>query len=290
MEDNTAYEKENEGISLVNIFFLIKKYILLILAVTLAACVIGFAFAKLRKPNYIAKERLTYKVTYYVDVKDKDGNVVGKKEDNVSATNFMLTYFDTVLDFCKTGKVLDRANLYYRGYLEKYFVGADGNRERNIDKFVNYVLTEKPSFEELADDAERLINEDTVTVKRLDKDDIINIEISVKSKGKDKACLLTRIYALAIRTEAENAFGTDVVTTLKETLPDDSGLSAISVTKVVSTTKILLISGIMGLVLSFIIIYLLYVTDTTVTSPEELNKISGVNLLSSIEDQEAQNL
>ena len=61
-------------------------------------------------------------------------------------------------------------------------------------------------------------------------------------------------------------------------------------TKDVSTTKILLISGIMGLVLSFIIIYLLYVTDTTVTSPEELNKISGVNLLSSIEDQEAQNL
>lgn len=267
MADN-CYDEKNEGVS-IDIFLLLRKYFVLIVAVAIAACFVGFAFAKLRTPVYTAQETITYNVS------TSSGNY------DTSAVNTQMAYYNTMLDFCKTGKVLDRANDYYNDYLK--FRTPDNKQD--IDEF----FTEKEAEKYVYDGNNRpdtLISTDTVTVKSVNSDDSVNIVISVENVSGEVAKKLVRIYAFAIKMEAKESFG-GISVNVTERIPEGSGINYISASEDLSTKKILVIFGVIGVVLGFAVACLLQITDTSVRSTEELNGITGVSLLSCIEKQEA---
>lgn len=123
-------------------------------------------------------------------------------------------------------------------------------------------------------------------MKGLGKNDMVNIKISVENVSPEKAKILVRIYALAIKLQVKNAFGTSITTNVSENLPADSGTRFIEAVKDISTFKILIIAGLLGLVLAAAVSYLLFIADTTVRNAEELARITGASLLSSIENIE----
>ena len=265
------YVTENEnGESFVNIWLILKRYALFIIITAFVFCCAGFAYSRFRTPTYTASEMLSYNLS------GDDGKY------EIKDVNSTIAYFDTVIDFCKTGKVLDRANAYYAEYLTRRIDG-----EQNIDKFIKAKESEEYVFnaEEQAKYATP-INSDTVTVKGLGQEDIANIKISVENVSPEKAKILVRIYALAIKLQAKNAFGTSITTNVSENLPADSGTRFIEIAKDISTFKILIIAGIVGLVFAAGVSYLLFIADTTVRSSEELARITGVSMLSSIENME----
>lgn len=267
MADN-CYEEKNEGVS-IDIFLLLKRYLAIIVAVAIAACFVGFAFAKLRTPMYTAQETITY-------------NVSSSSGYDTAAVNTQMSYYETLIDFCKTGKVLDRANAYYSDFLK--FRTPDNKQD--IDEFIK----EKESSEYVYDEnnpAEAFISPDTVTVKTLSPDDNVNIQICVENVSPETAKKLVRIYVLAIKMQARESFGSLRIN-ITERIPEGSGITFISASKDLSTSKILIIFGVIGVVLGFAIACLLQITDTSVRSTEELNGITGVRLLSCIEKQEAE--
>ena len=263
---NETYERENESVVL-NFLFLIKKYILFIVIAVFAACAVGYGYAKLRTPNYYATEKLSYNVT-----SDSTGS-------DSKAVNAMIAYVDTVVDFCMTGIVYDRANAIYHDY--RY------NR-RTPDQLHEFLaqVEEENLFADNNGGYASLINENTASAKKYSKDDLINLEISVQNSSAETAKILTRVYACAIRLEAKNAFGEGFTTNIGEGIVKGSGISGITATKDTSTLKILLIAGVIGVVLSLGVAYLLYVTDRSVSTGEELTRITGVPLLSVIRNKE----
>ncbi len=267
MADN-CYEEKNEGVT-IDIFLLLRKYFALIVAVAIAACFVGFAFAKLRTPTYTAQETITYNVSsssgYY----------------DTSSVNTQMAYYETMIDFCKTGKVLDRANDYYADFLK--FRTTDNKQD--IDEFFNEKQNEEYVYD-ANNRPEAFISSDTVTVKNKDSDDNVNIVICVENVSDETAKKLVRIYAFAIKMEAKESFG-GINVNVTERIPDGSGIEFITVNKDLSTMKILIIFGIIGVVLGFAVACLLQITDTSVGNAEELYRITGVSLLSSIEKQEA---
>ena len=263
---NETYERENESVVL-NFLFLIKKYILFIVIAVFAACAVGYGYAKLRTPNYYATEKLSYNVT-----SDSTGS-------DSKAVNAMIAYVDTVVDFCMTGIVYDRANAIYHDY--RY------NR-RTLDQLDEFLaqVEEENLFADNNGGYASLINENTASAKKYSKDDLINLEISVQNSSAETAKILTRVYACAIRLEAKNAFGEGFTTNIGEGIVKGSGISGITATKDTSTLKILLIVGVIGVVLSLGVAYLLYITDRSVSTGEELTRITGVPLLSVIRNKE----
>ena len=92
--------EENGGAIIRNVFYAIKRNIILILVIMFVFAVGGVGYASILKPNYTA----SVKVRYIVD--DNTGSTV---ED----INAMRAYIDTVVDFVDEGVVVDRANYYY---------------------------------------------------------------------------------------------------------------------------------------------------------------------------------
>ncbi len=82
-----------------------KRSILLIVAIIVAALGVGYAYATFREPEYIAEEQIIFSMG--------DGTYIQ------SEINAMYAHHPTVLDFCDSGVVIDRANFYYQYYSQR---------------------------------------------------------------------------------------------------------------------------------------------------------------------------
>ena len=107
-------EKQKNGFQ--EILYVLKKNILLILIVTIVVTAIGGVFATLRKPDYVAEEQVLYSM--------------GDRSDVPSDINTMNAYKETIMDFCDTGVVVDRANYYF------YLYAKDGYQLENFIQLV----------------------------------------------------------------------------------------------------------------------------------------------------------
>ena len=99
---------KKEGLDLKSFFEILRRYIVVIICVVAASAAVGTAAAYLRKPSYTASELVNY-------VAIIEGDTTATKNNSA-----MTTYLATVVDFCDTGIVVDRANYYYEKYLDEY--------------------------------------------------------------------------------------------------------------------------------------------------------------------------
>lgn len=117
MDQQTPQTEVIERNILREIIINFRRSIILMLVVVFLSLGTGFAYAKLRKPEYIAEEQVLFSMG--------DGTFIQAE------INAMHAYRDTVVDFCDNGVVLDRANYYYSNFLA--LKGGDYSLDQYIE-------------------------------------------------------------------------------------------------------------------------------------------------------------
>ena len=255
-------EKIKGSVSLAQLVAVLKKWIWLIVVITLFMGAVGFGYSKVKKPVYTANQVINY-----------IARVNNRPDDTSANINAMRRYIHTVVDFCDEGVVLDCADKIYNDYLsseltiDEYisaFNGAEGLEETTVKYFSKSAITAK----QMAN-----IEEEVPSF-------VISLSITGASPAEAKARL--RVLALAIGIETEDAFG-GVTTYLTETIDKTAD---IPVSKNTSTKKLLAVFMILGLMISLFVVYLIFVLDRTIKDKDTFEEITGSNLIAYIEYQE----
>lgn len=271
--------KEENSSTISDILFVLKKNWILILIVVIISAIVGGVYAKVRKPEYIVKQS----VNYHVETKHGEPNTSAWYRNNI---NFMNRYIDTAIAFCGTEIVLDRAEYYYIQYvngtnteLNNYLQSKDIDAKKD---FVKNEVAKKSQIQIPVRDKKKAEFEfariQTYTYSNEDASTGYVFEISYKDTTIEKATAKAKILVLASAVEGSDFFsGVD-------TFMEDLG--TLSVQRDMSTTKILILAVVLGLVLSLIVIYIKNAMDYTVKTKEDLEQITGSSVLACIDKQE----
>lgn len=247
---------------------IVRKNIILIFLIVAIAIGGGVAYIMLAKPNYTAHENVIYKAEVPEESKTK----------TTSSVAAMSRYFSTVVDFCTTGSVLDRADFYYDKYMHSTY-----NLTDDVDGFIKKFKEDKPEY--FVTSKERVYYSlDSVTVTSSEKSKYV-IGVSVKDSEVESAKAKLRILVLSYNEEIRDAFA-GVTTYIQETVDGNSGISCASD---ISKTRVLLISGALGLLLAIFIIFIKSNLDNTIKDKDEIEELTGANVLAFLENQEGKN-
>ena len=246
-------------------FVAVKRRIVLVLAIILIFAAGGYTIGTVRKPLYTASERVSYQAI---------------SDDSVDVTS---AYFQTVKDFCRSGKVVDRANFYYDYYVRRPY--------DNVGQLIEDIKN--------ATEGSPLYYDET---KRVDTPWIVRSKVGVSSSsGKEESYIITIKY-----TDSTVAVARDKITILlaaiqnEVKLTDENGEGVYFRVNVIikdygymgassdwSRSKITTITTVIGIIVAFLAVYLINLTDRTIKDKREIERITGISLLAFIEDQEA---
>ena len=286
---NSVNETKTGGISLAEILYVLRSHILLIVIITLLCTAGGFLYAKTKKPVYTASVPVQFEVQ--INAVDEAGNPMSTV-DQVSSTNYLFAYLDTAVGVCKSGDVLDRANVYYNFYVES---------GKNIDEFISdikaaYTDTVKENRSEISgyEVTEELMTAyrdkwltvfntgTTYSSSKNSADTVIYFRLWVKDLNAVYAKAFARIYAFAADISMNKVLNFGNTTS---GLIDLAGASSgVSVSSDTSAKKTVIIAFALGLIVSLAAVYFIYLIDNTVKSKEQLEALSGANVIAYIED------
>ena len=239
-------------------YVLIKRRIVLVLAIILIITVGGIAVAYIRKPVYTASEHISYKA---------NGNMTAQ-------------YFQSVVEFCDKGCVIDRANFYYDNYVKS------GNKYDSVDKFIN-------DIQHLEYDATKKIEKKYITSDKVSVSASLPTSSSIsyiftikytdpnKNAARDKVLILFEAVKeeVNIKSGVNNKyFGVDII------LAD---LGTESISSDWSKSNIVILSFAVGVIVALLSVYIINIADNTVKEKEEIERLTGTDLLAFIDDQEA---
>ncbi len=260
-------ERETGGNIIQEIFYAIKhNWILILLIVVLSmACGMGYSFIK--KPNYTAGENVVYKATNH--------NGDSSTRENV---NLMGAYFNTVLDFCDEGVVVDRANFYYVQYKNSGVATIDEFIDSKLDDYRNSVSVVKST---------QIVKSNISTSASVSSADSDNYAFVIKYTDPDAKLASEKVKILieAIKDELAIDIDTKLNTYFGNIKNNIIKLGSLGVSSDVSKTRITLLGCVVGVILSAIIIYVKVLLDNTVNNKQMLEHISGVPVLALIEKE-----
>ena len=265
MDDNKSL-----GVTLSRLWFYVKRNLWLILVIVILSLSVGSAIYYLREPNYVAKEDVVYHANL--------------SETKVHSNDPIITqsYFETVVDFCNSGCVIDRANFYYSKYLE------NESDYQSLDQFVERVKSATIG-EDLYYEVDKRVKNvyiypSGISVQTLDSEKTENYEFIVGYKDSDskRAKEKVKILILAVEKEAnaKTPAGKYKYFSVKITIED---MKLIGVSTDWTLSSVLMISLFLGVVLSAIVVYAKESFNITIRDTDELERITGVNNLARIE-------
>lgn len=276
-------EEKNQEFSLRDVLNVLRKNVVLIVSIILICVVLGGVYSKIRKPYYIATEHVNYRAQL-----NSSSSSTG---DTVSNINIMDSLIGTVKDFCKQDVVLLRANYYYKDYANWKFENNYGNDAVSVRQALkDYVkkVEQSDNYSLLVDTKIEYIRPANITISSTSNDQLeFYFSLSYKDDNplvaEEKVRILSLAYAREIQSSTvDNSSsyfgGIDIILT---------DLGCYGCTVDMSTTKILVIFTLAGVVLSLLCVYLKVLFDNTVKDKETVEKLTGVNLLAYIQDQEA---
>ena len=275
MNENRNVEREDNIIrTLVTAF---KRFWALMLVIVIFAAACGTIFSFLKKPNYTATEKVVYK---------GQNSYASSTVNNINAMN---AFVGTIVDFCDEGVVIDRANFYYAMYLNaKVKEGTDYSVE-------DYITTVKANdtYKGEAVKAKRIVSSNVLVESKKQTDDEDNaskfsFSISYTDPDRNVAIDKVKILVLAVDMESKETVIVDNVSERKYFDGINNEIMDFGTEKVVSDVskpKIIIVSVLIGIILSFVAIYMITVLDNTVKTKEELEEIVGVDTLSFIDYQ-----
>ncbi len=305
-------ETTEKTVSIHDIFRVLKANIFVIIIITLITTFAGSIFALTKKPTYTATQNINYmalagKQDNGKPMINENGNLVTNIKVSISA---MRAYVDTVVDFCDEGVVLDKANELYAVYTEyakqgkavddfiSMFKNIDteynlSEHEDGLEKYINYrinlpndTLGDEIASLYIPDNFPKVFDAEDITAKtnrnKYDESSSFVFSLSIKGETPNVVKEKLRILALALKIKSYEAFG-GVTTLINETI---SGSSQIKVSSDFSVVKTIIIFAIAGFALSLLAVYLITVMKNTVTSREELERLTNTNVLTCVEKWE----
>lgn len=271
--DEKKQLNENREISLSSILYVIKHNLLLIILIMTLAIGCGVGYTKLITPHYTSTETVMYRAE-------------NKEHDSITNNiNAMNAFVKTVIDFCDEGVVVDRANFYYNEYLnDKREEGADYTIEDYIktveseDKYDNspvqvkhIVASNIKATSEVDDDGVRFL----FSISYTDEDMVASSEkLSILVYAFDKECR----EEITIDGVLQDKYFSGIKSSIE-------GLGQRGPVSDVSNRKIVIVSVFIGIFLSCIVIYIKFLLDNTIQNRQELEELTGVDVLSFIEKQ-----
>lgn len=273
-------EQNKSGGSLIEeILFAVKRYFTLIVVIVLlcSACGLGYSFIK--EPNYTAYEEVIYIASAE--------NGAGTATD----VNIMDSFYNTILDFCDEGVVVDRANFY----CHHFYNSAEELTLSAVDEFLYDVELEFPyNVETTKVPLETYISKNAVSVSVAVESNNQNeyaFAIGYTDKDVNEAIIKARIYVEAFKRELQansdlsdsdntNQSGSIYFSGIRN---DINLLGSAGITSDVSKTKFTVVGFAIGVIVAAVLVYVLNVTDSSVRNKEELEKLTGVNHISNID-------
>lgn len=279
-------QSESKGISFTDILYVLRAHLLLILIVTLVFAAGGVGYSKLRKPVYTASVPVQFDVV--VNMVDEHGEETDEYNPRMSTT-YLFRYIESAVGICKSGEVIDRANVYYDYYLKS---------DKNIDDFIKELTEiykpvktshdEIPGYEatdeKLAECRDKYFTLNKVGTKYSSSNDGQRVDFSLWVKDLDdaRAKNMTRIYALAADVSLNKILVFDNGTA---GLIDLAGsVSGVSASPDMANNKIIIIATVLGLALALLTVYIIYLFDNTVKSKEQLEEMSGASVIAYIDN------
>lgn len=254
-----------------SMLFAVKRHLILVLAVILfcTACGLGYSFVK--KPNYTASEEVIFTAS------DENGDFVGKAE----GINLMRGIFPTVVDFCNEGVVVDRANYLYSKYCDLAF----DDPSYTVEKFMTSELDNcnsnyNPSH------LDSFVKKENVSVSAVvdtGEIEVYAFTISYTDADKEQAEIIAKIYVEAFKAELDTDAGVSGGKYFEDVKIYINSIGASGVKSDVSKVKITIIGFLVGVVIAAVAVYVIGLLDNTVKTKDEVESITGGNVLSYIE-------
>ena len=267
------------------IMYRLRENIILILIVVILATGSGLLYSGLQETTYSSTQQVNYVAEYKYDASNLDDPYHPENPKNTNyiqdCIGLMRVYVDTMVDFCTTGKVLDRAEYYYLEYLKvKDEVGFDDFilNVKNGDYDDVYHPENIPG--------RRYFNTSSVSVsliKGVEGSDSFLFTIKCISKDRLVSRQMTRIFAMSIDREGRDYF--EGVNTYVHELLDS--IDDVGAFKNDSTVETLIAFFAIGLVLAVLITYLKTFFDNTAKDKAEIEMMTGISVIAYIEKQEA---
>ena len=286
MEKNFNQQPQKEAINIGEILLALKKRIILMLAIVIAFTAIGAVYSSMLKRTFTVTQKIVYKCQNLPYV-DKNGKL--QEPTTTSNTNTMLAYGDTIIDLFNEGVVLDRANYYYKEYANAKFE----NSNLKMEDFL-FELETNDVYE--ASEAQRNIDKNIFSSSLStygltnDKETKFAFAVSYTDVNSTIASEKLAILVYAFRRECgettENGEGELKIKYFGEFNVLIADLGEESITSNLSKTKTIIKFSIVGVAVALLAVYVLSVVDTTVKNNEELERLTGAAVLSSIESVE----
>lgn len=266
-------EQRNNDNIVLTLLSVIRNNIILILVIILLATSIGIGYAYIRKPNYTAS--ISARLSVQVAGSDK-----GVQKENATQN-----YIKTVIDFCDEGVVLDRANWYYLSWQKE-------KANKTLEEFLTAENIEAIKYDEIENprvskEAEAIFA-DHITTQANTKNNITNIVFDIKytdnskTDAEEKVQILMAAFAKEINlSDAEN----NHIYFEKLTMQVESkGLVGTQID--MSNTMIVMASIVIGVILAALILYAKNILDNSVRTKEELEMLTGAQVVGMINDME----
>lgn len=266
-------ENRENGSTIRELFYVLKRNIILLIVIVLLVTVGGVVYANVQKPSHTATEMVFFKAQNIED---------NKTTNNI---NVMRAYVDTVADFCDEGVVLDRANYYYKCYEES----KKTNATSGVDDYILSLKNEDTYDGQIVQD--RYIFEDKISVQTHEPDENghrpFSFSVSYTDDTEYHAWSKVKILIFAfgqecLETEEEDANERKYFDGVNVEIIDE-GLRGTSTN--VPKTKITLLFFALGIVAALIIVYVKNILDNTVKTKEELEQITGLDVMAVIYSQ-----
>ncbi len=269
---------EEGGISLSAILHTLLRNIWLIILITVIAIGVGVVSIFTAEPNYTSTVQVAYKA---------ENNLKPTTQNNINAMN---AFVETIVDFCDEGVVLDRANFYYNGYLMEK---AKENGDYNIEDYIEEIRSNDTYKAEFAGNQDQAINQSSISTKYdIGDDNNVKFSFSMSYTDKDKQASYDKIKILVFAFNSECS--ETIIVDNKEQGKYFQGITSEIIdlgdfgepVSDFSVVKTLLLSAIIGIILSCVVIYIIVISDRSIKSKEELEQITGVDMLSYLVKQE----
>ncbi len=269
--------EETGSVSVKNILMSIKNNLVMIVLIVVLSAMCGLLYSFIKTPYYTATESVIYIAT-------EDDS---KGQNTATDINIMRGFFDTVVDFCTTGVVVDRANFYFADFMN--------------DKLEDPTLTIEEYIARInvgGDDPYSTSSSDTTGQKYILKGSIItkvdNIEgssdqfsfqISYVDSNYEDSVYKVKLVVLAIRQEIQSDGLQGQGKYFSGIENDVISLGLSGVVSSVSKVRSVLVGGVIGLLIAATGIYLTSVLDNTVKSKKTIEQLTGVNVLAVLDKE-----
>ena len=265
MQEEIFEQQENEESLFTEILFLVRKNIILILAIVFFVTSLGVAYALVRKPNYTAS------VAMYVLAHSQGPS---DWKDGVNTTQ---NYLSSIVDFCDEGVVIDRANYYYSQWLNEKRENPQLTLTAFMDGIGSIIYNKFKTLEQY-------ILPENISVDSSEIDGHTNIVFYVDYTDKDEetAIIKAQILVAAIEREAMLTDKGNKVYFQIDLKLESKGLKKVEAD--ISKFSVVLISGVLGIAISLLVLYVKILLDKGIKTKEELERFTNAQVLSCIDN------